>query len=67
MAAICLLLFLGFCFSGALFAFIFWLCIKLPLSLFFFIVGTLLCCTIILIPLGIMCFKIGGGMLVPGI
>ncbi len=59
------LLFIGLCFSKLLFGVVLWLLIKLPLSLIFMVLGVVLCCTIILIPIGIMCFKAAGGMLLP--
>lgn len=33
------------------------LCIKLPVAIFLFVLGMLLCCTILLIPLGVGCIK----------
>ncbi|MCR5585155.1 MAG: hypothetical protein K6F63_06975 [Lachnospiraceae bacterium] len=65
LAAICVLFFIGFCFSSFLFGFVFWLFIKLPIAIVFAAVGLVLCCTIILAPLGIMSLKIAGGMFVP--
>lgn len=32
-----------------------WVAVKLPIALIMFFIGLLLCCTIILIPLGIKC------------
>ncbi len=63
--AIGALLVIGFYFSSFLFGALLWLLIKLPLSVMFFAAGIVLCCTILLIPVGIMCFKIAGGMFVP--
>ncbi len=65
MFAVCMMIFLAFCFSKVLFGILIWCLIKLPLTIVLFAVGTVLCCTIILIPLGLMCFRIGGGLLMP--
>ncbi len=53
------------CFAKFFFGAFFWIVIKLPLTIIFFALGVVFCCTIILIPLGLLCFKIAGGMLVP--
>lgn len=66
LVAIGTLLFLGFFFSSFLFGFIVWLFIKLPIAIFFTVIGLALCCTLVLAPFGIMSLKIAGGMFVPG-
>lgn len=57
------MLWVGFKVTGALFAALFWLVIKLPLALCLWTVGMAFCCTIILIPVGICLFKAGGSLL----
>ncbi len=32
-----------------------WIVVKLPIALFMFVIGLVMCCTIILIPLGMKC------------
>lgn len=61
------MLWLGFKMTGALLSALFWLCIGLPIALITFVFGLLCCCTIILIPVGIGCFKAGFKFLVPGL
>jgi len=56
---LCVLFWIGFKLTGALLAASLWLFIKVPLSLLCFFLGAALCCTILLIPLGIRCFKLG--------
>lgn len=53
--------------TGALLAAVIWLGIKLPLAIMFFALGVVFCITLILIPIGIGCFKIGIRLLIPGI
>ena len=64
---LCVLFGLGFFFSKTVFMLLIWLVVKLPITLIFMAFGIVLCCTIFLIPLGVMCFKIAGGMLVPAV
>lgn len=59
------LLWLGFKLTGAILTACLWLMISLPISLVMLALGGILCCTIILIPLGIACFKAGMFFLVP--
>lgn len=61
------MLWLGFKMTGALLSALFWLCIGWPIALITFVFGLLCCCTIILIPVGIGCFKAGFKFLVPGL
>ena len=58
---------LGFCFSlaGGILKTVLKLIICLPCALICAVVGVVLCCTLILIPLGIACFKLAGFMLNP--
>ena len=58
---------IGFRLTGALLAAIFWTVIEIPLGLVVMIIGLALCCTIILLPLGIGCMKAGVRLIVPGI
>lgn len=62
---LCVLCFIGYKVTGALFTGLVWLFIKLPLAIFFFCLGLVLCCTILLIPAGKGCFKIAGNLLSP--
>jgi len=39
---------------------IFYLCVKMPIGIMLFVTGITCCCTIILIPLGILLIKISG-------
>ncbi len=55
----------GFKITGALLTTCLWLFIGIPLAVGIMIVGLVLCCTIILLPLGIGCFKAGLKLLVP--
>ena len=59
------LLWIGFKLTGALITACLWLMIGLPVSLVMLVLGGLLCCTIILIPLGLICMKAGMFFLVP--
>ena len=46
------LFWIGFKCTGALLGMIIWVCVRLPLGLVLICVGLVLCCTIILIPIG---------------
>ena len=59
------LLWIGFKLTGALITACLWLMIGLPVSIVMLVLGGLLCCTIILIPLGLICMKAGMFFLVP--
>jgi len=59
------LLWVGFKLTGALITACLWLMIGLPVSIVMLVLGGLLCCTIILIPLGLICMKAGMFFLVP--
>ncbi|MDO4493059.1 MAG: hypothetical protein Q4C53_04130 [Clostridia bacterium] len=71
--AILLVLFLGgalslaFRLTGALIAALLWLFVKIPLALVFWVLGLALCCTLILIPLGLRCLGLGTRLFIPGI
>lgn len=65
-----LFLVLGICslcfhLAGGILKLAFKLIICLPCALLCAIVGTVMCCTLILIPLGIGCFKLAGCLLNP--
>lgn len=52
-----ILFWIGYHVTGALLAVAIWLLIKLPIALCLGCIGLALCVTILLIPLGIKCFK----------
>ena len=56
---ICLLFFVGYKISGAVFKILIWLCILLPISLCLWGLAIVCCCTLILIPIGIKLFRAG--------
>lgn len=56
---IAFLLWVGFKITGALLSAVFWLLVRVPLALILWAVGILLCCTILLIPIGKWVFKMG--------
>ena len=57
---------LVFGFAGILLSLGFYLCIKLPFSLLMLALGLVLCCTIIGIPLALLCFHAAGSAAMPG-
>lgn len=59
------LLWVGFKLTGAILTACLWLMIGLPVSLVMLVLGGILCCTIILIPVGLVCMKAGMFFLVP--
>ncbi len=61
------LLSIGFRLTGALIGAIFWLAIQIPLAIVAMALGLAFCCTILLLPIGILCFKAGFKLLIPGI
>lgn len=61
------MLWVGFKLTGALLAACVWLFIQLPIAMIIMVLGIVLCCTLILIPIGIGCMKMGIRILVPGI
>lgn len=66
-AVLGLLLWLAFAITGGLVLTGFWLFIKVPLAILLFFLAVILCLTIILLPLGILCFRAGFKLLIPGI
>ncbi len=58
---------IGFKLTGALLAAVFWTMVEIPLGIVAMIFGLVLCGTIILLPIGIGCMKLGFRMVVPGI
>ncbi|MGN0293424.1 MAG: YccF domain-containing protein [Lachnospiraceae bacterium] len=48
--------------AGLLLRVLYFLCIALPLSVLLGVLGIILCCTIIGIPLGLVCFKGAGSL-----
>lgn len=48
--------------AGLLLRILYFLCIALPLSILLGVLGIVLCCTIIGIPLGLVCFKGAGAL-----
>ena len=66
-AVLLLLLWIGFTITGGLLLTGFWLFIKVPLALILFFLAVIFCLTIILIPLGIVLFKVGLRLLIPGV
>ena len=57
LALLTFMFWIGFHITGALLSAVIWLFIKLPLALLIGCLGLVLCITILLIPLGIKCFK----------
>lgn len=56
---LCVLFFVGYKVTGAVFKALIWLCILLPIALFIWGIAILCCCTLILIPIGMKIFSIG--------
>ena len=56
---------IGFHVIGGVLKLAFKLVFCLPCAIIFAIIGVLLCCTLILIPLGMACFKLAGSLLNP--
>lgn len=52
--------------TGALLKAFFWLFICLPVGLILWVLGILCCCTLLLIPVGIILFKAGAHVIIPG-
>lgn len=50
---------------GVLLGALLWIFVEIPLALIFFILGVVLCMTIILIPIGMVFFKIGAKIIIP--
>lgn len=54
---------IGFAITGALLSMMVWVVVRLPLALILFATGLGLCVTILLFPLGLKCFGLGGRVL----
>jgi len=54
---------LAFHITGAILLALFWI-LKLPAALVLWALGAVCCCTVILIPIGLLLFKAGTGILV---
>ena len=52
--------------TGALAKALMWMCIFLPIGLVLWGLGIACCCTLILLPVGIMLFKAGARVIIPG-
>lgn len=65
-AVLTVMLWIGFKMTGALLMAFIWLFVRLPISFALFALGLIFCCTILLIPLGIVMIKAGAGLLLPG-
>ena len=63
LALLTFMFWIGFHITGALLSAAIWLFIKLPFALLIGCLGLVLCVTILLIPLGIKCFKLALGVL----
>ncbi|MDO4513571.1 MAG: hypothetical protein Q4B72_05995 [Lachnospiraceae bacterium] len=61
----CFMIALGVHLTGAFLMALVWLFVRLPLSLVLLAVGIVLCCTIILIPLGVMMIRGGCRLMMP--
>lgn len=66
LALLTFLFWLGFKITGALFKALFWLVVLLPITLVIWALALVCCCTLILIPIGLKLFKLGGKILIPG-
>lgn len=67
LAILSALLWVGYILTGALFLSLFWLLFKVPAALIMLALALVCCCTLILIPVGIVLFKIGIRLLIPGL
>lgn len=56
---VCVLFFVGYKVTGALFKALVWLCILLPIALVLWGIAILCCCTLVLIPIGVKLFGVG--------
>lgn len=61
------LFWIGFKLTGAVLVAAVWLFIKVPIGILILLLGLVLCCTILLIPVGWGFFKTGIRLLIPGI
>lgn len=54
---------LAFKITGLFIKSLLWLCILLPMGIMLWAIGLVFCCTILLIPVGILLFKAGARMI----
>lgn len=66
LALLAVLFWVGFAVTGALLKACLWLFILLPIGVLLCVMGAVLCCTLILIPLGAKVFKAGIRVILPG-
>lgn len=62
---IMVLLRIGWMLTGMLLGTLIWVCFRLPIGLVLLLLGVLLCCTLILIPIGKVLIKWGVAMIIP--
>ncbi|MDO5154626.1 MAG: hypothetical protein Q4D51_01550 [Eubacteriales bacterium] len=60
------LFWLAYHITGAILKACFWLFVRLPITLITWVLAVACCCTLILIPVGLWLFKLGGKILIPG-
>lgn len=60
------LFWLGLRITGAVLLALLWLCVKLPLTLVLWSIGLGCCCTLLLIPVGVLLFRTGARLLFHG-
>jgi len=58
LALLTFLFWLGFIITGTLLSTAMWIMVKLPLAIIVFVIGVLCCLTLLLIPVGLKCFKL---------
>jgi len=63
LAVLFVLFWIGYHVTGALLSAAIWLFIKLPFAIIMACLGVVFCVTILLIPLGVKCFKFAGNIL----
>ena len=63
---ISLLVGMAFSITGALLTGLIWLIVKIPIGLILIVLGAVMCCTILLIPLGLGMIKGGVKLIIPG-
>ena len=66
LALLAVLFWVGFAVTGALLKACLWLFILLPIGVVLCVLGAVLCCTLILIPVGAKVFMAGIHVLLPG-
>ena len=60
------LFWVGLKITGAVLLALFWLFVKLPVAIILWTIGVICCCTLILIPLGLVLVRAGSGVVIPG-